>query len=380
MAAMYRGGDPSRVYYGTDTHTFGLLFGAALALAVAKAGAPRRGRIRHRPLADFFAVSCFAALVAAIVVDWGNDVMFRGGIAVVTLLTVPIVLAATRPGPVGRMLSWRPLVLVGMVSYGIYLWHFPVWTILTPDRVGAHNALALELIRCAVLGALAAISFVAIEQPIRRGALRSWRTKVAIPATVCAVAIALVATTSAPTVFTEPIAASEIRHAAAEPLGEGPPAVMIVGDSTAGSATPGFEQELASAYRVVPGGPFVPPVAGKFCSLDLDMSEVREESGKLHDTALDPACDWSVTWPPIIDAFRPRVVVMMFGLFDAYPRRVNGEWLNVGTPEYEQHLARARSMRDRPPHRARSTCRAGARTEGAISTGQLGGRLQPRDE
>src|SRR6185369_664632 len=109
----------------------------------------RRGRMLSRvgPAALVGVLACL------VLIDGTDAFAYHGGIALAALLTVPVVVAASRPGALSRVLSWRPLVAVGLVSYGLYLWHWPIWTILTDERLGLDEP-AATIARAAILVAV----------------------------------------------------------------------------------------------------------------------------------------------------------------------------------------------------------------------------------
>jgi peptidoglycan/LPS O-acetylase OafA/YrhL len=179
MASLYLPGmDPTRVYEGTDTRAFGLLIGAMLALAwpgpakQAAHGAPGKWR---RVLLD---AAGFAGLAAICVMIWRvgeySPFAYRGGLVALSVATAAVVAATAYPGSlVGRALGWRPLRWIGVRSYGIYLWHFPV--IVMTSKANVKPSLALAALQIAASILLAALSWVLIEEPIRHGAIgRAW--------------------------------------------------------------------------------------------------------------------------------------------------------------------------------------------------------------
>jgi peptidoglycan/LPS O-acetylase OafA/YrhL len=171
------GADVSRVYYGTDTRAFELLIGAALALVVT-------GRPDHSP-AVRRRLQVSAVLAAAVLgVLWvtaGNDLsdpspwMFRGGLVLAGLLAAGVIAGVAQPDPggFGRLLSVRPLRWVGGVSYGLYLWHWPVYVLMTDVTTGLSGA-ALLAARLAATLAAAAASFYLLERPFRRHRWGGW--------------------------------------------------------------------------------------------------------------------------------------------------------------------------------------------------------------
>ncbi len=110
----------------------------------------------------------------------------------------------------GRVLSWRPIVAVGVVSYGLYLWHWPVFVALNHERTGLDGP-SLLIVRFAVTGALAYVSFRLVEEPIRTQRLQRWFTPTQWARTVAATMVAVVA-------------AMLLTTASAQPVGESPQA------------------------------------------------------------------------------------------------------------------------------------------------------------
>src|SRR5207244_4691069 len=110
---------------------------------------------------------------------------------------VAVIAAAVHPrrGPIARVLSLRPLCVLGLVSYGVYLWHWPVYVVLDETRTGLRDY-ALLAVRVAVTVALAAVSYTAREMPIRRGALSARNWRFVIPAVPALALGAIVVTTA----------------------------------------------------------------------------------------------------------------------------------------------------------------------------------------
>jgi peptidoglycan/LPS O-acetylase OafA/YrhL len=173
MAIMYTpGGDPSAVYYGTDTHASALLIGAALALArplpVLVSTPARPGR-----RLDAAGVIGLAVLAWAIGHFSGNDpAVYPVGLIVAALAAAALVAAACGRGVIAAITSWRPLRWIGVRSYGIYLWHWPVIALTAALTHTNSPAPWLWLVESAVTVALAAASWRFIETPIMRDGLR----------------------------------------------------------------------------------------------------------------------------------------------------------------------------------------------------------------
>lgn len=290
--------DISRVYYGTDTRAAELLVGALLAVWVAGRGADLADR--RRPLvAALGVVGGVASIVAWLTVEQTAGWLYRGGFALYGLGTVAVVAASVAPGPVRSALSWAPLRLLGRVSYGVYLYHWPVFLWLTPERTDLGTA-PLFALRLAVTFALAAVSYVALEQPVRRGALPGWRAPALLPPVVLAVVAAVVLTTVPPDApeRLEVVTATTTTTVAAPSLlvrdatAEQPLRVLLVGDSVAFDAAPGVEAALESTGEAV-------------------VSNHNVAGFGLFQTY-----DWRVEWPRLLRETRADVVVTMWGGWD----------------------------------------------------------------
>jgi len=187
MAVLSTPADPNRVYYGTDTHAFGLAIGALLALLAISW--PRRvlewPRAGRRLLGLAGALALGGLLGFALLMPGDAPFVFRGGLVIVAVLTAVLIATLLVPGsPLARLLDLGVFRWVGKRSYGLYLWHWPVFVLVVSalpswKRDGA-SGWALGGIALAVSVVAAALSYRFIEQPIRRrgfgGAWRSIRS------------------------------------------------------------------------------------------------------------------------------------------------------------------------------------------------------------
>ena len=171
MAALYEPGtDTSRLYYGTDTRAAGLLCGAALAFLLSKS---RLGAQSRSPLAiTLLGVAGLGGLiVAAYAMSETGALLYQGGFLAVSLLSAALIFGATRDSLLSRLLGVAPLRWVGARSYGIYLWHWPIFLMTWPDQPSL-DVLAAQVVATVVI---AALSYRFVETPIRHGALaRAW--------------------------------------------------------------------------------------------------------------------------------------------------------------------------------------------------------------
>ena len=181
MALLYSpGADPTRVYFGTDTHSFGLAIGAALAI-LGRSPLPallsRAGRA-PRVLAVLGGSAIFGLLVASALLPVDGSVTYRGGLVLVSLLTAVAISGCVMPGSfLGRLLDTGTLRWVGRRSYGLYLWHWPVYVLVSSALQGWSRAgeagWALGGIAFGITVAAAAASYRFIEQPILRTGFRN---------------------------------------------------------------------------------------------------------------------------------------------------------------------------------------------------------------
>lgn len=177
MALVWSPADATRAYYGTDTHAFGLAAGAFLALLVGDGTVRRAGRAARGWAAGAGFVALGGLLALAAVLPEDSAEAFRGGLALVAVLTVVLLASLLVPGsPVARVLDLAPLRWIGVRSYGIYLWHWPVWVLLAAvipwPRDGA-GGWALGGIALGVTVAAAALSSAFVETPLRRDGFRA---------------------------------------------------------------------------------------------------------------------------------------------------------------------------------------------------------------
>ncbi|MBV9516085.1 MAG: acyltransferase, partial [Mycobacteriaceae bacterium] len=307
----------NRVYFGTDTRAQELLVGAAAsALLVRDWPALTAGRFAIRSrwlrsaarLAPVFGV---VALAAAAHYATGTSAEFRHGVlTLISLAAVAVIapVALAPDGAVAKALAWRPLVWLGAISYGVYLWHWPIFLILNGERTGWAGP-SLFAVRCVATLVLAAASWWLIEQPIRR-----WRP-VRVP--LLALAGATVATAIAVTVVVVPagkppetgvseaavVAQSSLERSVvvAQQSANRGRVVSVFGDSVGWTMmrylppTPGFTfiNHTLVGCGIVRGGPF----------------RYSAESGNPK-----PECEtWPSRWAGAVSNDRPDVVLLVVG-------------------------------------------------------------------
>jgi peptidoglycan/LPS O-acetylase OafA/YrhL len=169
--------DPSRIYLGTDTHTMGLFLGASLAAAWNpwKSHASPGTHVT-RALTDFLGVICISALLwAMLFVTEYDRALYQGGFFWVCLFSIGLVFAASqKDSTLSVWLSVRPLAWLGKRSYGLYLWHWPVFALLRPEFELSDNAWVQAAIRLTLTLILTELSYQLIENPVRTGDVFRW--------------------------------------------------------------------------------------------------------------------------------------------------------------------------------------------------------------
>ena len=162
--------DPSRVYYGTDTRAFSLLFGAFLVFLIQDRPAKRR-RKGTRASWSPWDIAGTAALLAlfymAARADGSGSFLYHGGQAIASACAVLVILSLLdTDGVLSRILSTAPLKWISDRSYGIYLWHYPIILLVSGGKKAAWWIHALEILLTFLMSAL---SYRLVETPVRSG-------------------------------------------------------------------------------------------------------------------------------------------------------------------------------------------------------------------
>jgi peptidoglycan/LPS O-acetylase OafA/YrhL/lysophospholipase L1-like esterase len=365
-----------RAYYGTDTRALEFLVGALAAVWLARRPHGQRG---SRVAAAVGVVALAGMVWATTMARTDQSGLFRGGLLLFAIGSTALVVAACEPGPVRALCSWRPLRWIGMISYGIYVFHWPVFVWLTPGRTG-ESGLRLTMLRVGCTLAIAVASFFWLERPIREGRRLAGRkpwviapasalvcvaaalvvgvgagvgppavnfapvnaeaaviappSTRAVPSTVPVTTTTTIAvaadTAQAPPPATQPIARPPAPPA---PVTTVPPApqpkrLLVVGDSVALTLGRGIErwgqQRGVSVLN-----------AGKLGCTLLDGAKVRGYWG-VQDRPAD-ACGTRSDWASRLTMFQPDLVVVMFGAWDVYDASWDGTWHAPGDSVWNAH-------------------------------------------
>ena len=294
MALLYHPGyDPTRVYEGTDTRAFALLIGSALAFVWPSRHL--RGEITEsaRWVLDGAGI---AGLVVFAVLVWRTSeysaFLYHGGMVLLALGTALMVASIASPASrFGRILGRQPLRWLGVRSYGIYLWHFPIIVLTTP--ADGRDTLARGALQVAASIGCAALSWRYLEEPIRHGALRRWwaqirctgwrlgamgrQARIVIAASAPVILLASCgmagvvkpqsASVAAGTQQAERAAGSRSQVSAHSPARTSCRAVVHIGDSTSdGLISPDYlpnpRQRISAQYARVGVTKFIPEISG----------------------------------------------------------------------------------------------------------------------
>ena len=335
MAWLYEPSNISRVYYGTDTRAASILVGAALAAALTGWGHVRglAGRVSLEAI----------GLIATAFLAWAwvnvtgqSGFLYHGGFLLCGLAAAAVIAAATHPrsGVIARALSARPLCALGLVSYGVYLWHWPVYVVLDETRSGLRGYPLLAA-RVAVTITIAAVSYFALELPIRRGALSMRQSRFAIPAVAATLIVAIVASTAgARTRVSVAEAAPESVHTALQRARTAPlqaRRVMVVGNSVGWFLGRALEQPGTATGAVVFNA------ARPACVFPSGITSYRFMLGGAPLTEPTTPCDRE--WKTDLDQFRPNIVLWVVspGTDDAL---YNGSWTRLCDPGYDADYRR----------------------------------------
>ncbi|HVQ17726.1 MAG TPA: acyltransferase, partial [Actinomycetes bacterium] len=170
-------GDTARLYFGSDTHAMGILLGAALAVVWRPTRLPRSlSPPSQRGVAVVGSLSLLALLGCLTLFSESSPLLYRGGFLLVSAISAVAVAAAAHPAAAfGRALGNAPMQWVGKRSYGIYLWHWPIFLVTRPDLDLPYRGVAAALTSLGLTFAAAEASYRWIEMPVRRGAAsRLW--------------------------------------------------------------------------------------------------------------------------------------------------------------------------------------------------------------
>jgi len=372
MRLLYHGPQSvMRIYEGTDTRSQDLLVGATLAVGMAiwaqhrpslpDDHVPRRVRslrwsARIKPIAAWEITPRWIRLAlqvlgwtvaAAYAYLWSHltaptAFLFRGGYFLIAVGVAIVIFCAVtnQAGSLARALGNRFFQYVGKISYGAYLWHFPLFAVLDAGRMHLYGY-PLLLLRIGVTLLVATASFYLVEEPIRRGRMRSlteWRAWLVTTGAF----LAVVFVTVLATLPTAAEAATVVIPAPQGPQYAGPPVkVALFGDSTAFTAGWSISTNEAEVpYNVDFYSNGILGCGFMIVSDQIGHGVVTGPNGPCN--AANPA---SQQWPAVWQADLARdqgtnVTMLMAGRWEVTDQVIDGRTMHIGQPAYDAILVR----------------------------------------
>jgi peptidoglycan/LPS O-acetylase OafA/YrhL len=372
----------NRVYLGTDTRAQCLFIGAALAVGLVllterghSAGALQEGEL-WRPAGNrgrlfcgvFGLVGAGASVLIWCLTSTTSRFPYEGGFFLIGLATAGVILAiiGAPRSPVPRLLSLSPIRYIGRISYGLYIWHWPLFIWVNDARTGL-SGYSLFGVRALVTLAVAMASYHLVENPIRQGSfLRQWKAWVAVPAGIGAVlgAVALATagtvsvsavspingattsttsktgSTSTTTSSIPTITNTSTPTNSAEP----PVRVLLMGDSVALTLGEGLASNaLMSKYNYqlsdkgilgcgVVNGPLVVLMGAR----DQTPSACDGATPKPNTPLAEQP--WPYQWLNAMSVVHPNVVVLLAGRWEVVDREYQGKLTNILNPTFAAYV------------------------------------------
>jgi peptidoglycan/LPS O-acetylase OafA/YrhL len=256
MVITFDSKDPSRAYYGTDSRASQLLIGALLAIVLTRWRPTTQRQQRGVHVLGVVAVAfmLWAFTNTSDTQSW----LYYGGFLLFAVATAFLITSIVQPArsPVTWFLSLGPMRWIGLISYGLYLYHWPVVVAISEPRTGL-SGWDLALVRLVATFGISALSYYLVELPIRHGAIKGQVARVVAPASFVVVAIISIFLTAGgrePPAFLGASPGSVVESpgpsVVTDPTGPAPaPAlgnVLLLGDSVAASLGDALAQEAAT--------------------------------------------------------------------------------------------------------------------------------------
>ena len=383
MYVLYDGGkNTNRAYLGTDTRAQCLFIGCALAVGLVlltqrshEEGRLAKGELWRPTSTVWHAVCGLAGILGALgaVLIWilttsTSSFPYGGGFFLIGLCVAGVILSAVAAprSIVPRMLSVTPVRYVGRISYGLYIWHWPIFLWLNHDRTGLYGY-ELFAVRVLVTFAVSIVSFHLIERPIRMGTLASqWRAWLVAPAGVATVLLAVIAaTTGAPAVAsTAPSGNSGVgtsttsTSSTTTTVGGGGPGpttptttvaaqpvrALLFGDSVAltlgiGLGQPSVQNRygyVMTDHGILGCGVVDGPEVSLMGARDITPSAC--DGSPLTPAETETQKPWQIQWTDAIAQDNPNVVVLLAGRWEVVDRQYQGTWTNILHPAYAAYV------------------------------------------
>lgn len=160
----------SRIYFGTDTRAFSLLIGVVGAILYPMERLHSKVTPQQNMIYSVVSLASIATLITVMVyTSEYNTWLYRGGFLLVAILGLIVIISSGKQHTLmSKLLSFKPIVFIGKISYSLYLWHFPILVLTTPvSEIGNPN-IFFVILRIVLTFAVAIVSYVFVETPIRK--------------------------------------------------------------------------------------------------------------------------------------------------------------------------------------------------------------------
>lgn len=160
----------NRIYFGTDTRAFSLLVGVVGAILYPMDRLSERTTKKDNMIYSIVSLVSILVLIGIMInTSEYNTWLYRGGFLLVAIIGLIIIISSGRQYTfMSKLLSFKPFVFIGKISYSLYLWHFPILVVTTPvSEIGNPNLFYVTL-RIVLIFLVATGSYMFVETPIRK--------------------------------------------------------------------------------------------------------------------------------------------------------------------------------------------------------------------
>ena len=160
----------SRIYFGTDTRAFSLLVGVVGAILYPMERLHAKVTLQQNLIYSVVSLVSIATLITVMIyTSEYNTWLYRGGFLLVAILGLIVIISSGKQHTLmSRLLSFKPVVFIGKISYSLYLWHFPILVLTTPVAEVGNPNIYLVILRVVLTFVVAIVSYVFVETPIRK--------------------------------------------------------------------------------------------------------------------------------------------------------------------------------------------------------------------
>ncbi len=339
------------LYLSTLTRASGLLLGAGCAFVWRpwRSAYPSKERGRRLDPLGAGALTLLVCIMSVSVLTAGY--VYQWVLAMVSILSMGVIAAVVYPTAHGlrAMLGWKPLVEIGRRSYGLYLWHWPIFVIGNVYHSGSWPKFLVAMV---VTAAVAEASFRYIETPIRSGFLRNWmrqqrkaigadrirRSRITTLAGLVSavVIVGLVGFYSSVEQYDAAAGGSDVAFSLPPPPSVVPVAtatlprrVVVVGDSQAHSLAINLPDGISGTFEISDGS-----LEG--CGVYDDGKVISARS--TFERSFGDCSGWAAKWGSAVDSADAQVALVVIGAWDVFDLQVDTGVLAFGSVEADAHF------------------------------------------